>query len=126
MTIRSAAGPALAAGLLARSVAHAEDAKAPPKPDPGTTAQSQCLDSRADFTHRGKGYAFAVELTNKCEQRLKCRVFISVMNAKGTAHGHRTLVLAAKSDGGEATKDYEIRVQEPGGMAQVSRECRAL
>ena len=95
-----------------------------PKPDPGTSAQSACISDSGGFKMNGKKPAYTVELENKCEERLQCRVYVYVISAKGPVQGHASMILAPKSDGAAAKKSYALKVKMLGGMAQSSRECR--
>jgi hypothetical protein len=121
-------GALILSGCLALA-ARAEDApKAEPAPvaEPGTTAQSNCLTQNSGWTREGRGIGFTIELVNKCEQRLKCRVFAYVTSAKGAAQGRGTLVLAPAAKGAAATKHWSMPVKMSGGSAQSARECRVF
>jgi len=96
----------------------------PPLADAGTNAQAKCITENSDFKMSGNRPAFVVELENKCEQRIICRVDVNVSNAKGSAQGHATLILAPKSAGAAAKKSYVLKVKLLGGMAQSARACR--
>jgi hypothetical protein len=124
------AGVALILGGCCAGAALAQNAPAaqapPPVADKGTTAQSQCIADSGGFKQSEEGAAYTIELANKCEQRLQCRVYVYVISAKGPAHGHATLVLAPKSRGAAAKKTYALKVKMLGGMAQSTRECRVL
>ena len=98
----------------------------PPKPDAGATAQTNCLADSGGFKRNGKFAVYTVELENKCEDRLKCRIDVFVISAKGPSQGHTTMTLAPKSDGAAAKKSYALRVRMLGGMAQSTRECRVF
>jgi hypothetical protein len=95
----------------------------PPKADAGTTSQSSCISDSGGFKRDGKSAVYTVELENKCEDRLKCRIDVFVISAKGPAQGHATLTLAPKSRGAAAKKSYALKVKMLGGIAQSSREC---
>jgi hypothetical protein len=129
MTLQEAARVVLGALILSGCLAlaaRAEDApKAEPAPvaEPGTTAQSDCLTQNSG---EGRGIGFTIELTNKCEQRLRCRMFAYVTSAKGAALGRGTLVLAPAAKGGAATKHWSMPVKMSGGSAQSARECRVF
>lgn len=115
---------------LCVTAARAEDAPAakepPPVADKGTTAQSKCISENDGWVHQGRGAAFAIELTNTCEQRLSCRVFAYVTSAKGAAQGRGRLVLAPASKGAAAKKQWTMPVKMSGGSSQSTRECRAM
>ena len=114
------------AGAALAQNAPAAGQEPPPKADEGTTAQLNCLADSGGFKRDRKQAVYTVELANKCEQRLKCRVDVFVISAKGTAQGHATLILAPKSKGAAAKKTYVMKVKMMGGMAQSSRECRVF
>ena len=69
----------------------------------------------------GKG-GLSIELTNSCEQRMKCRVFAYITSAKGAAQGRGTIVLAPKSRGAAAKNSYAMKAR-CGGSSQSAREC---
>ena len=74
----------------------------------------------------GKTPTYVIAIENKCEKRLRCKVFVSVMSAKGSAEGHATLTLAAHSQGPKAKQSYVLKVKMMGGIAQASCECKVL
>jgi hypothetical protein len=120
---------AMAVGFA--SAGSAEDAdgqkvEPPPVPDRGTTAQPNCIDETSDYTTRGKSLFSVMKLTNKCEARMKCAVFVYKINARGAAQGRATLTLGPKSDGAAATKSYALKVKGAGGFSTSARECRVL
>ncbi len=41
----------------------------------------------SEYTKRGKSLFSVMKLTNKCEARMKCAVFVYKINAKGPAQG---------------------------------------
>ncbi len=96
----------------------------PPVADPGTTGQTKCISENDHYKMNGKTPTFTIELENKCEQRLTCKVFVFVTSAKGMAQGRGTLVLAPKSAGAAAKKIYSMKVKMIGGSSQSTRECR--
>jgi hypothetical protein len=100
--------------------------QAPPVAEAGSTAQGDCLTDNGGFKRQGNSAVYTVELANKCEQRLKCRVYVNVSSAKGAAQGQATLILAPHSRGAAASKSYVLKVKMLGGMAQSSRECRVF
>ena len=111
-----AAGLALAAFT---SLARADD---PPKDD--GAPKSECIGTESGFKTEGKRIFYEVALENKCEKKLRCQVFINIMNSRGSVNGHRTLVLAAKAEGEAAKRSYRLATREASGMIQVSRECK--
>lgn len=122
---------ALAMAIGFASAGYAEDAdgqkvEPPPVPDRGTTVQSNCIDETSDYTTRGNSLFSVMKLTNKCEARMKCAVFVYKINAKGPTQGHATLILGPKSDGAAATKSYALKVKGAGGFSTSTRECRVF
>jgi hypothetical protein len=113
-----------ATGSAQNAPAAAPSTEPAPKAEAGTTAQSACIAENDGWVREGRGVGFAIELTNKCEQRLKCRVFAYVTSAKGAAQGNGTLVLAPASKGPAATKHWSMTVKMSGGSGQTARECR--
>jgi hypothetical protein len=98
----------------------------PPAADSGATAQGKCIEENDGFKMRGKQPIFVMELANKCEQRIKCKIFIYMTSAKGPSQARGTIVLGAKSSGAGAKKSFTMRSKMNGGSAQSARECRAL
>jgi hypothetical protein len=98
----------------------------PPVADKGTTSQWVCIDEQTKYTGSGKHLFYRIELTNKCEQRLKCAIFAYLVSGKGPSRGHTTLILAPKSQGSAATKVFEVKIKSMGGLGTVTRECRAI
>ena len=96
----------------------------PPKADAGTTSQLNCISDSGGFKRVGDAATYTIELANKCEERLKCRVYAYITSSKGPVQGHATMILAPKSKGAAAKKSYVMKVKMMGGMAQSSRECR--
>jgi hypothetical protein len=127
--VRRLAGAAL---ILSLSIAAAQAQTAatgqepPPKADAGTTGQSKCIDENDHYKMRGKQPTLVIELANRCEQRLKCRVFAYVTSAKGAAQGRGTIVLAPRSQGEAAKKSYAMKVKMIGGSSQSARECKVF
>jgi hypothetical protein len=139
--IRCLAGVALMACLTGAAAAQDKPAAAPgqavepaqagqtaPAPEPGEGPQAKCIAQKEGYTHKGKGIGigYAIQLTNLCEQRMKCQVYAHLSNARGESRGHGTLVLAPKSKGTAATKTFEMETSMDSGMAQLSRECKAF
>lgn len=118
-------------GMPPRAMAAADGQTPPaqeetPKPDPGTTAQGNCISEDDGFHRDGKRVTFLITLTNKCEARIKCEVFAYMTSAKGPSQGRATLVLAAKSKGEVARKSYAMKVKMSSGSVQVARECKVM
>jgi hypothetical protein len=121
----------LAMAIGFASAGYAEDAdgkkvEPPPMPDRGTTAQGNCIDEDSEYIIRGKSLFSVMKLTNKCEARMKCAVFVYKINARGPAQGRATLILGPKSDGAAATRYYALKVKGAGGFSTSARECRLI
>ncbi len=98
----------------------------PPVADKGLTSQINCV-GEDDMTLGDYGhYLRQIKLTNKCEQRLKCEVFSAAFGAQGLQKGHNVMILAPKSRGAAATKTYQYKIKEGGGMLTTSRYCRVF
>jgi hypothetical protein len=108
------------------AAAPAKEAAAPPMPEPGSGPQDKCIAQKEGFTRLGKGIGYAMQLTNKCEARLKCKVYAQLSSAKGSSRGHGTLILAPQSKGAAATKTFAMRAKMAGGMIQLSRACKVF
>lgn len=105
---------------------NAPAAEPPPQAEAGTTVQAKCINENDGYKLVGKTPHFVIELENKCEQRMACRVFAYVTSAKGAAQGRGTLVLAQASRGAAAKKSFTMRVKMIGGSSQSTRECHVL
>jgi hypothetical protein len=134
-TVRRLAGATLILCACVAGAAAAQTAPAggedksqtpPPQAAAAPTGPANCIDENDGYTMRGKQPMFEIELTNKCEQRFKCRVFAYITNAKGASQGRGTLVLRPKSSGAGAKKTYRMKTKMNGGSAQLARECRAF
>jgi hypothetical protein len=111
-------------GCFVAAAQTAPPAEPPPKADAGTTGQLKCISEEDNYVRLGKGVGFRVELTNQCEQRITCKVFVYITSAKGPAQGRGTIVLAPKSAGAAAKNSYTMRAKMNGGSSQSARECR--
>jgi hypothetical protein len=121
-----AAAALILGGVSAAAQAQTPLAEPPPKADAGTTGQLKCISEEDNYVRLGKGAGFRVELTNQCEQRIRCKVFVYITSAKGPAQGHGTIVLAPKSQGAAAKNSYTMRAKMNGGSSQSARECRVF
>jgi hypothetical protein len=121
-----AAAPAQNAPASGQQPPAASGHEPPPVAEPGTTAQGACISENDGYEMRGNSPTFVITLENKCEQRLKCEIFASISSARGSAKGHTTMVLGAKSSGAAAKKSYAIKVKMIGGMSQSDRACKAI
>ncbi|HEY4141257.1 MAG TPA: hypothetical protein VGM57_07585 [Pseudolabrys sp.] len=104
--------------------AFAQDA--PPRPDRGTTVQANCIDENDGYVTKSRRPAFAIQLENKCDVRMVCKVFANISSAKGNALGHGTIRLKSKSAGAKAKGTWTMPVKMKGGNSQSTRECRAI
>ena len=111
-------------GCFAAAAQTAPPAEPPPVADAGTTGQLKCISEEDHYVRLGKGVGFRIELTNKCEQRITCKVFVYITSAKGAAQGRGTIVLAPKSRGAAAKNSYTMKAKMNGGSSQSTRECR--
>ena len=93
--------------------------------DKGTTLQLNCVDENNHEVGRAMRSVYRIELSNKCEQRLKCEIFAYAITGKGPSKGRATLVLAPKSQGA-APQFYDFKIKGTGGMTTTSRECRVI
>jgi hypothetical protein len=89
-----------------------------------TPAQADCIEETGDYVTHGNAVTYVIGLGNKCDKRLKCKIFAYVVGARGPTSGQTTLILGAKSSGAAAKKTYTMKVKAAGGTAQVSRDCR--
>ncbi len=110
--------------LGAAAAARAEDAKPPPKPEPGTTDQSACITHDIGWTRRGRNAIdLNVDLANLCAEPIDCRVFVYVTTAKGAAKGSGLLRLAGAGEP-RAKQRFTMKVPMSGGSVQSARECK--
>jgi len=112
----------LAAALALAASASLVRADDPPKDD--AAPKSECIGTESDFKTEGKRIYYEVAMENKCEQKLRCQVYVNIMNSRGSVNGHGTLLLAGKDKGAAAKKAYRLTVREASGMIQVSSECK--
>ena len=115
-----------AASSAQNAPAGGQSQEPPPTPDPGATAQLKCIAENNHYDRTGKTISYMIELENKCDKRMRCEVFVYVLQARGPSSGHAFMILGPKSKGAAAKKTYALKVKEVGGMAQVSRECRVF
>lgn len=97
-----------------------------PVPDVGTTGQSACIEETGDYETHGPKITFVIGLQNKCDKRLRCKIYAYVVGAKGPSSAQTTMTLGAVSGGAAAKRTYAMPVKAAGGTAQVSRECRVF
>jgi hypothetical protein len=116
----------LLGGCFAAAAQTAPPAEPPPVADAGTMGQLKCISEEDHYVRLGHGVGFRIELTNKCEQRITCKVFAYITSAKGPAQGRGTIVLAPKSRGAAAKNSYTMKAKMNGGSSQSTRECRVF
>jgi len=112
---------ALCAGTAAALGASA----APAAPDGATDLQS-CLQETGDYLTRGRTVTYVIGITNTCDRRLRCEIYANISGARGTSLGHTVMTLGPAGSGAAAQQTYTMRVKAEGGIAQVSRDCKAL
>lgn len=96
-------------------------------PAPAAPADLQsCLKETGDYMTHGKTVTYVIGLTNTCARRLRCEIFANISGARGTSLGHTVMTLGPAGSGAAAQQTYTMRVKAAGGIAQVSRECKAL
>jgi hypothetical protein len=118
---------ALAALILCAAPAFAQTTpgqEPPPAAEKGATAQASCIDEDDHYTRNGKQPMFVIELTNKCAQRMTCKVFAYVTSARGAVQGHGTIRLAAVAPGQPTKGNFTMKAKSMGGSSQSDRECR--
>ena len=116
----------LLSGPLGVAAFAADDPGQKPPAEQKPASRKECVVDSGDFAMRGKTPIYVITIENKCEQRLRCKVYVNVMSAKGSAEGHATLTLAPHSQGAKAKQSYVLKVKMMGGIAQASRECKVL
>jgi hypothetical protein len=99
----------------------AAQAGAPKPADP-----EACLQETGDYVTRGKAVVYVIGIANTCDKRLRCEIYANVTGPRGAALGHTVMTLGAASSGASAKQTYAMRVKAAGGIAQVSRDCKAL
>lgn len=85
-----------------------------------------CLQQTGDYLTHGKTVTYVIGLTNTCAKRLRCEIYANISGARGTSLGHTIMTLGPAGSGAAAQQTYTMRVKAAGGVAQVSRNCKAL
>ena len=121
----------LAAALIlcaSLTCATAQNAPAAPPPvaDKGTTVQLNCIDEQGETSGDDGHLVRTINLTNKCQQRLRCQAYAAAFGAQGVQRARAVLILAPKSKGAAATKAYTFKIKENGGMLTSTRHCRVI
>jgi len=125
----------LAIGAASAAFAQSESGQTPPaeqnepaaQPSPQPVPEPpQCIKDESGFRTIGARNVFMFELTNQCEQKLRCTARVYILNSFGPVQGQATLILEPKSKGPAAHKTHAITVKSAGGMANMSRECKVI
>ncbi len=96
-------------------------------PAPAASADLQsCLQQTGDYVTRGKTITYVIGITNTCARRLHCEIYANISGARGSSLGHAIMTLGPAGSGVAAKQTYTMRVKAEGGIAQVSRDCKAL
>jgi hypothetical protein len=82
-----------------------------------------CIADKAGFK---PNKTFVIEISNRCELRVRCTVSAYIVTSRGPTSGRKVLTLAPVSKGAAAHKTYVIRLNEAGGMANSSHSCKVL
>jgi hypothetical protein len=99
----------------------------PAAPQAAAPADLQtCLQETGDYMTRGKTVTYVIGLTNTCAKRLRCEIYANISGARGSSLGHTVMTLGPAGSGAAAKQTYTMRVKAEGGIAQVSRDCKAL
>jgi hypothetical protein len=86
----------------------------------------KCVTNQTGFKQAGNKPTFEVALENSCDMRLKCKIDVYVLGAKGPVQGHTTLTLGPAAKGQSTRKVYVLKVKSAGGMANMSHECKKI
>ncbi len=92
----------------------------------GPADLQSCLQQTGDYLAHGKTVTYVIGLTNTCAKRLRCEIYANISGARGTSLGHTIMTLGPAGSGAAAQQTYTMRVKAAGGVAQVSRDCKAL
>jgi hypothetical protein len=130
---------------LAAAAAPAQEAAktpaVPQNPPPGSSAPQPaqplpaapspddlqaCLQETGDYVTRGRTVLYVIGLANTCDKRVRCEIYANVTGARGSSLGHMIMTLGAAGSGPAARQTYSMHVKAAGGIAQVSRDCKAL
>ena len=85
-----------------------------------------CLQQTGDYLTHGKTVTYVIGVTNTCAKRLRCEIYANISGARGSSLGHTIMTLGPAGSGAAAQQTYTMRVKAAGGVAQVSRNCKAL
>ena len=85
-----------------------------------------CLQETGDYMTRGRTVTYVIGITNTCAKRLRCEIYANISGSRGSSLGHAIMTLGPAGSGAAAQQTYTMRVKAAGGIAQVSRDCKAL
>ena len=115
----------IATSLCGPALAGPDDTGQQPPQDQSQTPpeERKCVVNNSDFTPNN---TYVMELTNTCEQRIRCTVRAYITNAAGPTRDEAVLTLEPASSGAGARKVHIVKLKESYGMAQSSQSCEAL
>jgi hypothetical protein len=128
LCLAAAAAPAeeaANASALPQNPLPSSAAPQPAQPSPAGDLQA-CLNETGDYVTIGRAVIYVIVIANTCDKRLRCEIYANVTGAKGSSLGHTIMTLGEAGSGPEAKQTYSMRVKAAGGIAQVSRDCKAL
>lgn len=114
---------ALAIAGMAAFAIHAIEPEFSGRAQPSVNADA-CVTSDDGFRTIGGVSGFQVVLSNTCEVKVRCTVYVNVTNSRGSNTGRTTLLLAAASPAGTSQKSWMFDTGQASGMASMSRECK--
>ena len=104
-------GLATLLGCALTSAAAAENVTGRDVPKPAELTPNECVNEASGFRMQGKSPAYVVELENRCEKRMRCRVNMYVTTAFGPTQGEAILTLAPHAAGDTARKTYALKAK---------------
>jgi hypothetical protein len=105
------------------ALAGPDDSGQQPQQEQTPPEQRKCVVNNSDFTPNN---TYVMELTNTCEQRIRCTVKAYITNAGGATRDEAVLTLEPASNGTGARKVHIVKLKDSYGMAQSSQSCEAL
>jgi hypothetical protein len=91
-----------------------------------TPELQKCVTDEGGFRQQGNKALYVIALSNACETRQHCAVSAYIITSDGPKQGRATLTLEPKSHGKAARASYSLPLKSAGGMANVSRSCKAI
>ena len=115
----------LCSQLCGPALAGPDESGQKPPQDQGQTPpeEKKCVINNSDFTPNN---TYVMELTNTCEQRVRCTVKAYITNAGGATRDEAVLTLEPASRGAGARKVHIVKLKDSYGMAQSSQSCEGL